>query len=147
MTRRGVMRYSERDMWRVLVVEDDSAIREMFMRFFRMRGHDAHEAADGQAAVTMAGHQQFDVILMDVKMPKLDGLSATQQIRAAAPSTKVVLVTGYSRSPELEGLLEPGMVECLHKPCTYPELSTVLNRLFAKDAGSDIAPSEPPKKS
>ena len=131
-------------MLRVLVVEDDLKIREMFLRFFRMKGYHAQEASDGEAAVALVSLQPFDVILMDVKMPKLDGLSATKQIRQAMPGMKIVLITGYSGSEDLTRLLVPGFVECLRKPCTFPELSAVLDRLCAQDAGSGPTPAAPP---
>ena len=116
-------------MFEILLVEDDNKIRELFSRFLATKGYRVHEAKDGQEAITVAARQHFDLVLMDVKMPKLDGLSACQCIRASSPTTKVVLITGYHITEEMERLTKHGDVECLRKPFTFNDLSALLDRM------------------
>jgi len=120
-------------MRHILFVEDDAKIRELFTRLLTMRGYQVAEARDGEQAVALVSQRRFDVIVMDVKMPKLDGVSAFQKIQAAAPSTKVVLTTGFSMNEELQDVLKQGLVECLRKPFTIDQLVALLDRLVASD--------------
>ena len=114
---------------RLLVVEDDVKIRELFLRFLRMEGYEVDEAGDGEEAIERLRRRTYALVLLDVKMPKLDGLSALSQIRVLAPRAKILLITGFSVDPELERVLEPGVVECFHKPLTFDRLSVAIERL------------------
>jgi len=118
-------------MLRILVVEDDEKIRDCFAQFFKLKGHHVTEAKHGAQAVSLAGAEAFDLILMDVKMPKLDGLSACTQIRQIAPTTKVVLTTGFrlSEEGEEEDVIRDDSVECLRKPIFLKALQAILDRL------------------
>ncbi len=129
-------------MAHVLVVEDDEKIRDIVTRFLKLKGHRVAEARDGEQAVAVAAREYFDVVFMDVKMPKLDGLSACQQVRAASPSTKVVLITGFTPTETLQHMLQEGIVEYVHKPFTFVQLEALMQRLMPQGSapGSD-APS------
>ena len=116
---------------RILVVEDDIKIRELFLRFLRMKGYEVDEAGDGEEAIERLRRRTYVLVLLDVKMPKLDGLSALSQIRVLAPTAKILLITGFSVDPELERVLQPGVVECFHKPLTFDQLSIAIERLTA----------------
>lgn len=115
-------------MLNILCVEDDEKTRDVFTRFLKLKGHQVCEAKDGQQAVAFATQRRFDLVLMDVKMPTLDGISACRQIRTAAPTTTVVLMTGFSDSEDLQQVLQEGAVEYLHKPVTLDQLSALLER-------------------
>jgi CheY-like chemotaxis protein len=130
----------------ILVVEDDDKIRGFFTRFLSAAGHRVKEAQDGQEAVQVACRQRFDLVLMDVKMPKLDGISAFRQIRQASPSTKVVLVTGFDLDGELKQELLRGTVECLQKPLLLHDLEALLARMTAPDKGNGSVPPESPSR-
>ena len=116
-------------MLNILIVEDDTKIRDCFVQFLKLKGHRVREARDGVQAVAEATKEPFDLIFMDVKMPKLDGLTAFEQIHKVAPSTKVVLITGYHVDEGLSKALIDGVVECLRKPFTLDQLTDVVNRV------------------
>ena len=120
-------------MGKILFVEDEEKIRDSCVRYLKLKGHQVREATNGQQAVTMAIKEPFDLVVMDVKMPKLDGISACQQIRTSCPSTRVVLVTGYSSTEEIEQALEEGVVAYLRKPFTFEALSTLVDQMTAQD--------------
>ena len=121
----------------LLFVEDDEKIREIFTRFLTSKGYEVHTAKDGQEAVDLAATGEFALIIMDVKMPKLDGLSAFQAIHRERPKTPVILMTGYRATPELEALSQQGVLAYLHKPVLMKDLELLIQRLL----NGDPAPS------
>lgn len=82
---------------RVMVVEDETLVREVLVRLLGMEPDIdvVGRAGDGESAVKIALHQRPDVVLMDIQMPQLDGIAATQQIKAALPTTGIVILTIY----------------------------------------------------
>lgn len=118
-------------MLKLLLVEDDDRIRDLFTRFLTASGHEVRQAGDGQEAVETIRRQSFDLVIMDVKMPRLDGVSALSQIRATAPSTKVILMTGFCVDSEVDRVIEAGAVECVRKPVTFDALTVAIGRLTA----------------
>jgi signal transduction histidine kinase/ActR/RegA family two-component response regulator/HPt (histidine-containing phosphotransfer) domain-containing protein len=127
---------------RVLVVDDFEPNRMVIATRLRMAGHHAAEAADGQEAVNAVAHQAFDLVLMDVGMPGMDGLSATQRIRAmSGRRTPIAALTAAALPGDREQCLAAGMDDYLTKPLHPAELLRVLAR-FAPDASP--SPSDPP---
>ena len=68
-------------MYRILVVDDEERIRQMIKKYANFEGHEVVEAADGMEAVKLCKEQDFDIVIMDVMMPELDGFSACREIR------------------------------------------------------------------
>jgi two-component system, sensor histidine kinase and response regulator len=95
--------------FRILVVDDNRLLRSFLAESFRMAGHDAIEAPDGQVALDAlrADASLIDAVLMDLNMPVLDGISATRQLRADARfvNLPVYAFTGGSSLPEPDGTL------------------------------------------
>jgi CheY-like chemotaxis protein len=86
--------YSVRDM-NVLIVEDNAGIRAVLQRALRETASQVWECTDGADALRAYQDHRPDVVLMDIHMPRMDGLMATRQIRQADPSAKIVMVTDY----------------------------------------------------
>lgn len=123
-------------MLQILFVEDDEKIRDCLVGYLKLKGHRVREAVNGEQAVALGSREAFDLILMDVKMPKLDGMSACQRIHQAMPSVRVVLMTGFHMTEELERLVKAGVTECLQKPLLTKDLDGLLTRL---EQGKDDA--------
>jgi CheY-like chemotaxis protein len=79
----------------VLIVDDNPAIRRLLRRAMPDTAGTIWECPDGSEALAMYGNHQPDVVLMDIRMPQMDGLAATRQIRQFYPSARVVMVTDY----------------------------------------------------
>ena len=118
-------------MFRVLVVDDEEKIRECFAQFLSLKGYQVQEASNGAQAVSVATRESFDVIVMDIRMPLLDGVSACRHIHQIAPSTKVVLLTGLPKPREGQAPLEETAVMCLHKPVLLQDLEQIVGRVCA----------------
>ncbi len=127
---------------RVLVVEDNEINRFVVREMLQAEGHDVKEAHDGQQGVDMAAAEKFDLILMDISMPVLDGRSATRLIRqgdGASRSSRIVALTANVMPSEQDDFLAQGMNGVLTKPLRKSELHKVLgNKAISKPKETSV---------
>ena len=115
----------------VLVTDDSDVNRDVAVAFLRKAGHTTSEARDGGKAVRLAAARDFDVVLMDMRMPGMDGLEATRRIRALdgpRGQVPIVAVTANALDQHAEECRRAGMSEHLAKPFTQAELLAVVAR-------------------
>lgn len=123
---------------RILVAEDNDINRLVAEELLRNMGHHVLAVADGRQAVEALSHERFDVVLMDVRMPGMDGLEATRIIRRAPPPgvdsrVPIVALTAQALAGDREKLLEAGMDDYLPKPFDPAALEATLSRLGQTD--------------
>jgi CheY-like chemotaxis protein len=114
---------------RVLVVEDNSINRVVVREMLERDGHSVEEAHDGQEGVAMTQRRAYDLVLMDISMPVLDGVEATRMIRAAEEPGRhvpVVALTAHALPGEIERFREAGLDDVLVKPISRASLAAVL---------------------
>lgn len=92
------------------------------------------EANDGQFAVDICRSECPDVVLMDMIMPRLDGIEATKQIREACPDTKVIALTSFSDETHVQEALEAGAIGYLMKDISGDELATAIRRAYVGES-------------
>jgi CheY-like chemotaxis protein len=116
---------------RVLVVDDDPIARLVHQKIVEQQGHHVVQAENGEQAVALAKNQVFDAILMDVNMPGLDGLDASERIRAEEQNQHrnfIIGITGQIDTAYSEYLAK-GMNEILGKPIQPEQLLCVLKKI------------------
>ncbi len=113
---------------RVLVVEDDSVNRQVIDLFLKKIGITCTFAEDGEAAITAATGQEWDLVLMDCQLPGIDGLEATRQIRTQLGEKKLIIIalTANASTQVRENCLAAGMNDFLSKPVRFELLCGVL---------------------
>jgi CheY-like chemotaxis protein len=118
----------------VLVVEDFEDNRFMMRRLLEMSGYRVVEAVNGEQAVEAAEKERPDLILMDLSLPKLDGLAATRQIRQGEGfgQVPIVAVSAHDTSDFHADALAAGCNEYVTKPIDFDELESLLKRLLEK---------------
>ncbi|MBQ5926557.1 MAG: response regulator transcription factor [Clostridia bacterium] len=111
---------------KVLIVDDEEMIRGVLREYVEFEGNEAEEAADGMEAVKMCRENEYDVVLMDVMMPKLDGFSAVKEIRK---KTNVPVIMLSARGEEYDKLFafEMGVDDYVTKPFSPKEVMARIN--------------------
>jgi CheY-like chemotaxis protein/HPt (histidine-containing phosphotransfer) domain-containing protein len=127
---------------KVLVVEDNEVNRKVAGRFLERLGQHAVLAEDGEAGVQAASRETFDVILMDMQMPGLDGIEATKQIRATGNATPIYALTANASERDRELCRMAGMNGFESKPVTMKRLSTLLAEIAAAHPREEAAVAE-----
>jgi Amt family ammonium transporter len=124
---------------RVLVVEDNAVNRKVAQRFLERLGCSVTLAEDGAQGVQQFQQGEFELVLMDLQMPTMDGYEATRRIRQLEPPTKrtpVVALTAHAMPGELERCLAAGMDDFLTKPLMSERLEEVLEKHLGRSAGT-----------
>jgi CheY-like chemotaxis protein len=116
---------------RILLVEDNAVNQKLALRLLEQMGYRADLAGNGLEAVQAVGRQKYDVVLMDVQMPEMDGLEASRQICARWPRGErphIVAMTANAMQGDRERCLEAGMDDYVSKPIRVNELVTALGK-------------------
>ena len=130
---------------RIMIVDDHAMLREG-MRNLLEQEKDFElvgEAADGEEALELAGKLKPDIIIMDIVMPKMNGVEATRQIKQVSPSTALLILTAYSDIRYIVGLLEAGACGYLLKNSPGKE---VIRAIRAVRSGESVLDSEVTRK-
>jgi signal transduction histidine kinase/CheY-like chemotaxis protein len=127
---------------RILAAEDNRVNQRLLVRLLEKAGHEVTVVEDGDEAVALSGKFTFDAILMDVQMPKMDGLEAARQIRAREKRTgeriPIIALTAHALKGDRERCLDAGMDMYIAKPLDKQELFRALDSCRR---GGDPAPS------
>jgi DNA-binding NtrC family response regulator len=118
-------------MAEILVVDDDQSIATAFERFLRHEGHVCTVASNAEDAVRLVAERDPDLVVMDIRMPGVDGLQTLQQLRSLYPDVYVVMMTAYGTSQTSIDAIRAGAFEYLTKPLDLDQLRTVIAHALA----------------
>jgi two-component system OmpR family response regulator len=121
----------------ILVVEDDELMADVLVHGLREESHCVERAADGRAALRLTGDATFDLILLDVMLPGMDGLEVTRQLRLRCNSVPVLMLTARDALPDIVAGLDAGADDYLTKPFSFVEL---LARIRALQRRTEVRP-------
>ncbi|WP_263385320.1 response regulator transcription factor [Granulicella arctica] len=107
---------------RVLIVEDDAALGLFLQRGLQLEGHQIEWVGDGEAAVATLESSQFDLVILDLGLPRRDGVEVLTELRSRCKRTAVLVLTGRSGVEEKVKCLDLGADDCLLKPFSFHEL-------------------------
>lgn len=131
----GIDPVDSQDVVKVLLVEDTEDNRQMMRRLLEISGYQVVEATNGEEAVRLASEEQPRIILMDLSLPLIDGLTATRRIRSLPGLSKVpiVAVSAHDTADFHSEALAAGCNAYVTKPIDYAELEEVVNGLLTRD--------------
>lgn len=132
----------------ILIVDDEQELRknvaEILARHFTDWNLIVAEASDGEEALALVGQKDFDLILMDVRMPKMSGLEALQKIKEQSPRTFVVIMTAHSNLQDAVAAIRDGAYDYLEKPVNPEKLAQIISKTEeAEELVSRLALSNP----
>jgi two-component system response regulator MprA len=122
---------------RVLVVDDEPAVRQALDRALRFEGYETEMAGDGVAALAALAERPADVLLLDVAMPRVDGLEVCRRLREAGNQTPILLLTARVTVSERVAGLDAGADDYLVKPFALEELLARLRALLRRSGAPD----------
>jgi len=121
---------------KVLLVDDEVDFTSSMKRVLSSRGFDVKEAKNGLIALSLIGEQHYNVVVLDVKMPGMDGIQVLTEIKRLSPETSVILLTGHYSLCEDEDAWKTQAFACVFKPCPIPDLVKVIAAALEKGTGS-----------
>jgi len=124
-------------MMRILVVEDEPAIAFGLEADLKTEGYDVEVVCDGEAATRRAREGKFDLVLLDVMLPRKDGFEVCRELRRAGFKTPIILLTARSQEVEKVMGLEWGADDYVTKPFSPPELRARIKAVLRRTSGED----------
>jgi two-component system, NtrC family, nitrogen regulation response regulator NtrX len=110
-------------MAKILIVDDEMPIRRILREILEFEQYDVEEASDGLECVSKVQREKYDVIIMDIKMPKMDGIEALERLQILSPETPVIMVSGHGTIDTAVEAVKKGAFDFISKP---PDLNRML---------------------
>lgn len=120
------------DKARILVVDDEDALRTVLSSELEGEGYEVDTAGDGDEAIDIVQKKQFNLVLLDIKMPKVDGFEVLKFIKDKSPHVKVIMLTGFA---DLKNAIESkklGAEDFVSKPYYLVDLLTTIERVLSE---------------
>ncbi len=115
---------------KILVVDDDAINREICVEVLEPLGHQIHAAASGNEALERITRDSFDLVITDLSMPGVSGWDVAKKVKKASPSTRVMLLSGWSVQQDPEQTKAAGIDLVLSKPVQLNELAQAVQKLL-----------------
>ena len=126
-------------MAKILVIDDEQGIRNLLDTLLRRKGYDVLLAESGWKGLELFRREHPDVIVLDLKMPEMDGIAVLEQVRSLNPDQHVIILTGAG-TPEMEQRVYAlGVSEFVHKEFSLHRLGEALKRLLKASAPATVA--------
>jgi CheY-like chemotaxis protein len=113
-------------MARILVAEDDPSVRELVTRVIQASGHQVRAVADGAFALEALGEEEFDLLVTDIVMPRLDGIALALKLGKSHPDLPILMMTGYAHERQRAHDLDVLVHRVLTKPFTLDQFRIAL---------------------
>jgi two-component system response regulator (stage 0 sporulation protein F) len=121
-----------RTMGRVLVVDDEENARIGLSRILEQEGYQVDSVANGLEALEFLQHEKVQVIISDLRMPEMGGLTFLRELNRHYPSTQVIMVTAYGGVESYLEAIHLGAYEYIHKPVKLEELRMVMHKMLGR---------------
>ena len=131
-------------MYHILVVDDEEMIRKLIAKYAVYEGHTVTEAADGMEAIRLCREEQFDLMIIDIMMPELDGFSACREIRKFSGIPIIMLSARGEEYDKINGF-ELGIDDYVVKPFSPKELMLRVNAVMKRTSAAGRETAEPEK--
>jgi len=117
---------------RILIVDDEIFVRELLLEFFSREGYEVFCVESGEKALESVRSKTFDVALIDLKMPGMDGVQTLKKIKEVSPSTSAIIMTGYPTIESSIAALRSGAYDYVVKPFKLAELKFCVDKALGE---------------
>jgi DNA-binding response OmpR family regulator len=117
---------------KILIVDDEEAVRFFIADALSRAGWEVHEAGSGEAALAALAEQAFDVMLLDLRMPGMGGLTVMRQAKERWPEVMIIIMTAFASIDSAIEAVRQGAFDYLRKPCSVDDIMSCVNRAMAK---------------
>jgi two-component system response regulator PilR (NtrC family) len=118
--------------WKILIVDDETSLREMLTIFFGRLGHETRTAGSAKQAREIAGREEFDAVLCDIKMPDGSGIDLLPHFRETQPKAPVLMITAHASHEDAVEAMRRGAADYIGKPFDLDELAVKLEKALAR---------------
>jgi CheY-like chemotaxis protein len=126
----------------ILIVDDESQVVEVFQEALQQAGYSVSAAENGRKAIELIQTSKFDLVLLDIVMPDMDGIEVLRELLKAESKLKVIAMSGMLDSQFLRVAQHLGAVAAIYKPISLEALRTMVSQIL-NDEGKAIPPEEP----
>jgi Response regulator receiver domain. len=117
---------------KILIVDDQFGIRLLLIELFQREGYRLYQADDGKKALEIAEREKPDLVLLDIKIPGMDGVEILRRLKASQPSIRVIVMTAYGELDIIEEVMKLGALTFFAKPFDINELKETVNQLLVE---------------
>lgn len=117
-------------MKKILIVDDDDELRANLSEILQGKGYQTDEASSGKEAIKKALIGEFDIVLLDLIMPKISGMDVLTELRKSKPKTKVIMITAFATIDNAVEAIKKGASDYISKPFKIEELHTTIRRVL-----------------
>jgi len=117
---------------RILIVDDEDDLRELLSHVLSTQGYEIQSAANGEEAISTLQEEKFDMALLDIQMPKINGIQVLQFINEHTPSTRVIMLTGYADLKNAMEAKEFGARDFISKPYKLDDILSTIQRVLSE---------------
>lgn len=111
----------------ILIVDDEINFAHSIVKILKLKKFDVSQANNGLEAVELIKKERYDIIFLDIRMPRMNGVEAFKRIKAVSPKTLVVLMTAYTKDELIKEALNQGVLKVLFKPFDIKEMISIIN--------------------
>ena len=119
-------------MTKILIVDDNKEFCISLADIFEAKGYEVESRNSGQAAIDRVKEKSFDIILMDIKMPAMNGVEAFKHIKKISPRTAVIMITAYALEDLIKEALAEGAFGVLRKPFDVDKVLELIEEIIKK---------------
>ncbi|MFQ5597012.1 MAG: sigma-54-dependent transcriptional regulator [Nitrospiria bacterium] len=119
-------------MVQILIVDNETSIRDFLAIVLKKEGYQCETAEDGQKALKMLKKDRFDLVLSDIKMPKMDGIALLKALKTASPETVVVMMTAFASTETAVEAMKEGAYDYLTKPFQIDEVKIIIKNVLER---------------
>ncbi len=123
----------------ILIVDDEEIIRGSLSELLQKQGYHTDTAAYGAQGIERVVSGDFDLVLLDLKMPMMDGIEALKQIKMHKPKTKVIMLTAYTKTPGVVTAMKEGASDYIPKPYVQSDLLATVREVISEARAEDKA--------